>query len=169
MSRECACCKQNIAGSICPNCGYRNIVFLDESGAEEEKKRLEEFRRDLAKKFIGFSTMAYKYQWNEDTSSLEEKGKETILIADGEECFGKIAWSQRSFGQNQEETPSERELKLYYQVNGIPKEVKALVKTIACNDFWRLGIQIHEDFTCSVYLGTEEHYTIAGPYALELK
>lgn len=168
MARKCKCCARDIVGSKCSYCKYINVEVLDNSGSEVELERVAQYKVGLLECITEFSINAYTYKWNSGTSKLDA-GRAHVKIADGVKCFNEIAWSQKSFGQNLDEKQQERPVTISYKFDGKRKELNINLKTIKCNDFWKLGVMIHDNMTVSFYLGTTDNYIVSGPFDLELE
>ena len=168
MAEKCKVCLRKIAGSKCKYCGYICVESLDDYGDSLEFERAAQYKAGLLERITDFSINAYTYKWNSGTSKLDA-GRAHVKIADGVKCFNEIAWSQKSFGQNLDEKQQERPVTISYKYGGNKKELNINLKTIKCNDFWKLGVMIHDNMTVSFYLGTTDNYTVSGPFDLELK
>jgi len=163
MDKKCICCGRALLGNECKNCGFFNVVLLDESGLGEENERAEAHRTKIVDGIKEFSFSAYKY------SGCESKGRAKIVIADGKQCYKKLVWSKESFAQNTDESEKVRNVEICYTVNGVAKTVSVDLELVRCSDFWKLGVEIQEDLSLVVYLGTTDQYTKSKAYDLELK
>ena len=167
MSEKCKVCLREIVGSKCKYCGFIAVESLDDYGDKLEFERAAQYKAELLKHITDFSINAYTYKWNSAKSKLDE-GRENVRIADKVKNFNEITWSQRAFGQSLDEKQQERPITISYKFNGKKKELNVNLKTIKCNDFWKLGVMINPDLTASFYLGTGDNHTISGPFDLEL-
>ena len=161
---KCKCCSK----VTCSNCGFINIAVLDDAAEKNEMTRIDEHRKKIISAITEFSIDAYIYKWNSSMDKLEERGREKAVIANGMECHNKIIWSIKSFGQNLDEKYTKRPVEIKYLSKGKEKSFTAELKTVKCFDFWKLGLEIHDDFTVTVYLGNENNHSKAGPFSLEL-
>lgn len=166
MARACKCCAKEIMGNKCTYCNYLNIELLDDSGVVQERERAKNYKENLLSRLTDFTINAYTYKWNSTISKLEN-GRSKIIIADSIDSFDKIIWCEKSFGQNINDNQNERPLNISYKVNGKEKVLNALLKTIKCEDFWKLGVMINHDLTVSFYLGTKSNHVISGPFDLD--
>lgn len=169
MSTQCRCCNQEVSGRTCSYCGFLNIAVLDDTAHENELNRAAEHRQVILSSLTDFSIEAFTYQWNLARSILEEKGRKKIILVNGLDSLNKIHWSEKDFGQNVDEKDKKRTVEIKYSAGGVPKSLIANLDTIRCSDFWRLGLEIHDNFSVTVYLGNVDNYTKSGPYSLELK
>jgi len=173
MEQKCSCCGRTLTEQKCTYCGFLNVTVLEgtDSAQTEEycRKRAEAYRAKLAATLTEFSVDAFVYQWNETKGCLEMAGQERVRIADGADCLNRLTWSPRSFGQNSLEEVKGRTITISYKAGGEEKRFTAELKPITCPEFWRIGLLLHDDFTVSVFLGTDETHTETGPYPLQLK
>ena len=168
MARKCKCCARDIVGSKCSYCKYINVEVLDNPGSECELERAAQYKAGLLERITDFSINAYTYKWDQKTSKFES-GRLPVKITDGKECYEQIVWSKKAFEKNPDDRMQERDITISYMFDGEQKEINVKLKTIQCNDLWRLGVMIHQDLTVSFYLGTVDNYTVSGPFNLELK
>lgn len=161
MERKCLCCGRAIVGNECKYDGFFNVVLLDESGLSKEKERAEAHRTKIVDGIKEISFSAYKY------SGCEMKGRVKVVIADGTRCYKKLVWSKESFAQNTDESEKIRSLEIGYTVNGVAKTVSVDLELVRCSDFWKLGVEIQEDLSLAVYLGTADRHTKSKAYDLE--
>ena len=168
MAGKCKCCARTITGNKCSYCKYINVEFLDNSGSEVELTRVVQYKEELLKSITGFYINAYTYKWNSDTSKLYQR-KARLKIANGVECFNKIAWLRDPFGKNLDEKQQELPITILYKFDKKDKELNISLKTIKCNDLWKLGVMIHHNMTVSFYLGTSDNHTISKSYDLEFE
>lgn len=168
MSKACKCCGHEVVGSKCPYCGCMNIALLDNSASSTESERCNKYKMKIIEQLRDFSIEAYNYKWNETTSKLELVGRIHTKIADGNDSFGKIKWSEKSFGQNFDDNEKERTVTIGYEFKDQKHTINAVLKTVKCDDFWKIGIRLNDDLTISIYLGTESNYTSSGPYPIEI-
>lgn len=169
MSKHCKVCGRTVLGNACTYCEYPQINTLDETVSELEKKLIDDFRRKKVESVTDFSINAYTYKWDSLSSNLVCERK-NLKIADGNECLGKIKWSNASFGQTLSTSDEQQEypLTITYKVDGKTKEAKIKIKKIKCNDFWKFGVKINKDFTVNFYLGTPDTHTVSSEYPIEL-
>lgn len=168
MVEKCKACLRIIAGSECKYCGFICVESLDDYGDQLESERVAQYRAGLLEKITDFSINAYTYKWNPTTSKLDS-GRACIKIAGAVKCFDEIVWSSESFGQNLDEDHQERPVTISYKFDGKEKELNVKLKTIKCNDFWKLGVMINQDLTVSFSIGTVDNYVVSGPFDLELR
>lgn len=163
MERKCLCCGRAIVGNECKYDGFFNVVLLDESGLSKEKEHAEAHCTKIVDGIKEISFSAYKY------SGCEPEGRAKIVITDGKQCYKKLVWSKESFAQNTDESEKVRTVEICYTVNGVAKTVSVDLELVRCSDFWKLGVEIQEDLSLVVYLGTTDQYTKSKAYDLELK
>lgn len=168
MSEKCKVCSREVAGSKCKYCGFICVKSLDDYGDSLERERAIQYKSALLERITDFSINAYTYKWDQKTSKFES-GRLPVKITDGKECYEQIVWSKKAFEKNPDDRMQEREITISYMFDGDQKEIDVKLKTIQCNDLWRLGVMIHQDLTVSFYLGTVDNYTVSGPFNLELK
>lgn len=169
MDEKCKVCSRNITDSKCKYCGFANIEALDDYGEKIEVERAKQYRVEVIAKVTDFSVNTYRYEWDSLSSKLVCERK-NLKIADGNECLGKIKWSNASLGQTLSASDEQQEypLTITYKVDGKMKEAKIKIKKIKCNDFWKFGVKINKDFTMNFYLGTPDTHTVSSEYPIEL-
>lgn len=168
MAEKCKVCLREIAGAKCGYCGFTCVESLDDYGDSLELERAAQYKAALIEKITDFSINAYTYKWDQEKSKFES-GRLPVKITDGKECYEQIVWSKKAFEKNPDDRMQEREITISYMFDSEQREIDIKLKTIQCNDLWRLGVMIHQDLTVSFYLGTVDNYTVSGPFNLELK
>ncbi len=167
MADKCIVCSRDVTGSKCSYCGFTSVETLDEYGDKIEAERANQYRKDVLNNITDFHILAHTYRWDSSSAKVES-GRIKVDIADGSDCFNRIAWSKSTFGQNLDDTNALRELTVSYLVGGKKKDIKIKIKPIKCDDYWKFGVKINNDLTVSFYLGTEKNNSVAGPYDLDL-
>lgn len=164
---KCKVCGREANGQRCNYCGFLQVFNLDENANEQESNLIERHRNALLENITDFHILAHTYRWDSSSAKVES-GRIKVDIADGSDCFNRIAWSKSTFGQNLDNTNALRELTVSYLVGGKKKDIKIKIKPIKCNDYWKFGVKINNDLTVNFYLGTEENNSVVGPYDLDL-
>lgn len=167
MQKKCQCCGADMSGSRCGYCGFREIIDMDESGTELLRSLVSAHKKRLLKGITDISVVSYQYAWNAGKSALEQKAREQIKLADGEDCYGKVYWAKQEFGQ----LPSAKEVRfaLSYRINGAERTMEVALPSVICDDFWKLGLIIDESLKLQVFLGTGKHHTVSEILALNLQ
>ena len=167
MAKTCLVCTREVLGNQCTYCHCYHINALDDAAKENEKKRTSNYLADTLAKITDFSVKIYDYRWDSNLAALQMK-ESHVTLANGNDCYQRIVWSQASFGQYMGDE-QKRSITISYNVAGVSKTLSVPLEAVHSSDYWKLGIQINADLSVSFYLGGPDKYSVSGPYDLELK
>lgn len=167
MKKICQCCGAELTGSRCAYCGFVEIIDMDGTGNEVVQNMAAVHKKNLVAAITDISIVSYSYKWNEAKSRLELDKKETLKLADGNDCYPGMLWTAQSFGQLA--AGKDLTLDISYRFRGVQKQVSCTVPTVQSDDFWQVGLLIDQNLKLKVFLGTKKKNAEAEPVALELQ
>lgn len=161
----CACCGNKISAETSPECdycGYVNIAVMGNSAANE--KGAAKHRKKILERLKNISVVSYEYGWKKEENEYAQLNKETLKLADGEQCDEKILWSTQEFGQIFDDEKITIEVSYKYDGKGWKVE-KYELRPVKCDSFWHIGVEVNKQLKLTFYLGDDKHMSKGGEIA----
>lgn len=163
---KCLCCGREIENQRCSNCGFFNILSLDEASDIEIKNRAKKYRDNIIKKFQGFCIMSYVYHYDMEEKKFVELSQKSICIASKLEPSNDICWSTETFGLSIEDKDEEKTISVFYQFDGKENKVDFKIYPDILNRDFQVGLELTEDLKLILHLGNKDESIKSEPIDL---